>query len=211
MSRGVMYSAYGERAIKECLKSIETLKHSNSSLPFCVMTDVHRAFNGVGARRVISVKSDPFGRLAKLQSNCFSSFESTLYIDADTRIWGSLELPFRVLEDGFDFCVTLSVNQGDGKWLWHISEDERVSAFNSIGALSAAMQGGVWGFRKNDRTAAFFETWRELFRKEESEHDQAAMQAALRNHPMKAYLLGRDFNGGAVIHHHFGQARRTDV
>ena len=208
MNRGVIYVAYGAEAIKECLASIGTLRRSNPALPICVITDEPKAFRHA-ADTVTRFDSDPYGRIAKLSADKLSPFDLTLYLDADTRIYGDLSLPFCALEHGFEFVATLSVNQGSEKWLQHINEAERGQVLDEIGFYSAQVQGGVWAFRKTANTAAFFECWRRAYAGAE-EWEQGALQLAFHRQPMSVYLLGQDYNGGNVIRHHYGQARRKD-
>lgn len=208
MIRGVCYSAYGAEAVKEAKASIASLSVSNPGLAVCVVSDDPKPFRQI-APILIPYPSDPFGRNAKLSMEKLSPFALSLYLDADTRIYGDLSLFFNALEDGFDFVATLSLNQGD-KWLWHIEEDEREKVLSEIGFFSAQVQGGVWGFRKTDAVKDFFGEWRNLYAGA-GEREQGRMQLAFHRKPMKTYFVGRDFNGGAIVSHRFGQARRKDV
>lgn len=210
MNRGVIFSAYGAQAISECLASIRSLKRSNPDLPVCVLTDDTKAFRSC-AGHVCRVDSDPFGRRAKLSVDLFSPFDFTLYLDADTRVHLPLDLPFLALEQGFEFVATFSANQGDDWWLVHLTTQWRQATEDFIGYKNAQAQGGVFAFRKTDNVKAFFENWRKFFSFGDGEHDQDAMQKALHVQPMRAYYLGRDWNGGAVVHHRYGQARRSDL
>lgn len=208
MNRGVLYVAYGAEAIKECLSSIGTLRRSNPALPVCVITDDCKPFRHA-ADTVTRFDSDPYGRQAKLNADKLSPFDLTLYLDADTRVYGDLSLPFCALEQGFEFVATMSTNQGADKFLWHIGTLERNAILREIGFPPAVLQGGVWGFRKTERTAAFFECWRQAYTGAE-EWEQGAMQLALWRQPMAVYLLGTEFNGGVIVAHRYGQARRRD-
>lgn len=209
MNRGVIYSAYGEEAIQECLSSIGTLKRSNPDLPVCVLTDDTKRFRCI-AHHVCRFDSDPFGRMAKLSVDLLSPFDLTLYLDADTRVHLPLTLPFKALEQGFEFVGTLSANQGD-MWMIHLKQALRDAAEDFIGYQNAQAQGGVFAFRKTPCVKAFFANWRKFFAEGDGEHDQDALQKALHVQPMKTYYIGKAFNGGEIIHHHFNQARRTDI
>lgn len=210
MNRGVCYVAYGAEAIAECLASIRTLKRSNPDLPVCVLTDDTKAFRLI-AQHVCRFDSDPFGRLAKLSVDSLSPFDLTLYLDADTRVHFPLDLPFKVLEQGFEFVGTLSANQGEDWWLVHLRTQWRQATEDFIGFKNAVAQGGVFAFRKTPCVKAFFGNWRKFFAEGDGEHDQDAMQKALHVQPMRAYYIGKAFNGGEIVHHRYGQARRTDI
>lgn len=209
MNRGVIFSAYGNEAINECLHSIRSLKRSNPDLPVCVLTDDTKAFRSC-AGHVCRVDSDPFGRRAKLSVDLFSPFDFTLYLDADTRVHLPIDLPFLALEQGFEFVGTFSANQGD-MWMIHLKQALRESAEDFIGYQNAQAQGGVFAFRKCPSVKAFFNCWRGFFAEGDGEHDQDAMQKALHVQPMRAYYLGRDWNGGTIVHHHYSMARRKDI
>lgn len=212
MKRGVFYVACGEPAIKQCLSSIASLQRSNPHLPFCVYTDNPRPFRKIGASCVLKApESDRYGRIGKLNAYSISPYDFTLYLDADTRVFGELSLPFCALEDGWDFVATFSVNQGREKWLWHIPERERERTWQGIGFYSAQVQGGVWAFRKTQNVRSFFGVWQRVYEGAESEREQGAMQTAFNSVQMKTYFLGQDFNGGNVIRHNYGTARRQDV
>lgn len=210
MNRGVIFSAYGHEAIQECLASIRSLKRSNPDLPVCVLTDDTKHFRSF-AQHICRFDSDPFGRMAKLSVDLLSPFDYTLYLDADTRVHLPIDLPFQVLAQGFEFVGTFSANQGEDWWLVHLRTQWRQATEDFIGFKNAQAQGGVFAFRKTRCTQVFFANWRKFFGDGDGEHDQDAMQKALHVQPMKAYYLGRDFNGGAIVHHHYSMARRKDL
>lgn len=208
MNCGVIFSAYGEQAIVQAVHSINSLRRSNPDLPVCVLTDETKPFRTI-AQHVCRFDSDRFGRLAKLSVDLLSPFDYTLYLDADTRVHFPLDLFFVALQSGWEFIATFSANQGD-MWMLHLKQAYREAAEDFIGYQNAQMQGGVFAFRKTKPVQAFFGNWRRFFSEGDGEHDQDALQKALHVQPMKTYYLGRDFNGGTVIHHHFAQARRKD-
>lgn len=208
MSKGVIYSAYGERAIKEAKASIASVKRSNPGLAVCVITDKCSEFS-YDSKITVHFDSDPYGREAKLAANILSPFDDTLYLDADTRVYGDLSLPFRLLESGFEFIATLSVNQ-ESRWLNHLPASERNSVLDEIGFYSVVIQGGVWAFRKTDATKNFFRYWREAYL-DAGELEQGALQRAYHKQAMKSCIIGKDWNGGGIVRHNYGMARRTDV
>lgn len=207
-SKGVLYVAYGDNAYWECKESLLSLKRSNPALVACVLTDAPAQFRTF-AKYVTRADSEPYGRWAKLSADQLSPFDHTLYIDADTRINGDLSPLFAALESGWDFVTTISQQQGKA-WLNGYDEDEREATIDNIGFVPLQLQGGCWGFVKNERTGAFFEQWREEWQSGGYEQDQAALSRALRFCPMRLCLMSRAFNNGAVINHRYGQARRKD-
>lgn len=209
IERGVFYVAYGIRARKEALLSIASLKRSNPVLPVCVVSDDSLAFKA-STDYQLDFDSDKYGRLAKLNIDQLSPFKHTLYLDADTRVYLPLDSLFKPLTDGFEFVATISEQQG-ANWLWHIEDSDRELTANEIGiAAPLQIQGGVWAFKKSPKMKSFFSHWRKEFKRFNSIYDQAALTRAWHKVGIKTWFVGREFNGGAVIAHLFGNAKRKD-
>jgi hypothetical protein len=207
--KGVFYVAYGTRARKEALLSIATLKRSNPTLPVCIVSDDIQVFKS-DTQDQLEFDSDKHGRLAKLNIDQLSPFKHTLYLDADTRVYLPLDSLFKPLTDGFEFVATASEQQG-ANWLWHIDDSEREITANEIGISNPLqIQGGVWAFKKTPKMRSFFSHWRKEYKRFDSIYDQAALTRAWHKVPIKTWLVGREFNGGAVIAHLFGNAKRKD-
>lgn len=192
--RGVVFVAFGEKAQYELSQSLGALKSSNPDLCQQIYSHLQPGDNpAVESRRI------------KTFLYQFSAFEITAYLDADTRVQASLEHGFEIIESGFDMALAPSPSQGDDCF-WHVGEAERIATFNSIGHVPLQFQCGVIFFAKNSRTRAFFDEWRAQWLIYQGE-DQAAFVRALYNVPVKLWLLGRPWNGGAVIQHLFGRCR----
>jgi hypothetical protein len=110
-----------------------------------------------------------------------------------------------MLEDGWDLVIAPSDHQHED-WLWHVSPSEREETRENIGHEALVLQGGVWFVRKNERTQRLFDLWGREWRKHCGQ-DQGALLRALYQAPVRVWLLGRPWNGGAVIEHRFGMAR----
>ena len=59
---------------------------------------------------------------------------------------------------------------------------------------------------KNERTANLFDAWKREWMRYSGE-DQAAFVRALYSAPVKIWLLGHPWNGGAAIGHNWGAMR----
>ena len=70
--------------------------------------------------------------MAKVDLERLSPFRHTLYIDADTRIHGSVAAGFRFLGEGYDIAIAPSTVQG-GDILWHVSDEERTATITESG------------------------------------------------------------------------------
>lgn len=211
MLKGVCYVAYGEAARSECRLSILSLQALHPNLPICVLSD--RPLPEAD-RTITDVQNVPpytwgLARWPKLCLNNLSPFPLTCYLDADTRVRENIMAGFEPLEAGWDMAIVPSENQ-DKEWLWHISEVERDTTASEIGGPEWALQlqGGVWFIRRGAAIDKFFSVWRREWQRFEGQ-DQGALMRALRIAPIRMWLLGRPWNGGAVIQHRFGAIPRS--
>lgn len=185
--------AFGEKAETEARLSIESLRMHNAH-------PVHIVSEGEGET------DKQRSRWAKTNLDRLSPFDLTCYLDADTRVYGDLSAGFRLLEDGWEFVICPSENQG-ADFLWHVSPDERGATRKETGNPDLlALQGGVFFFRKCGPVRTFFKAWRAEWARW-SDEDQAALLRALHKWPVKTWLLGRPYNGGALMGHRFGACR----
>ena len=191
-TRGIAYIAFGDRARAEMLESVTTLRRHHK-WPL-TMAPANKA-------RTNMQKS----RLAKVTLLDWSPYENTLYLDADTRIRGYLDAGFRILDDGWDMAMVPSANQGKD-WLWHVGEEERQETYSYYKFQPVQLQAGMMFVRRNDVTEAFFRRWAYEW-KWYADQDQGALLRALRESPVKIFLLGRPWNGGALVNHLFGRTR----
>jgi hypothetical protein len=203
--RGVVYVAYGDPARREATASIQSLLKRND-LPVTVLSDAPL----LNTTHVYAPDEDHGARWAKLNLNILSPYEHTLYLDADTRVYGDLSAGFDILADGWDLAITPSVNQIDTRdWLWHCDAGDRAETVQAWGFFPLTLQGGVFYVARNERTNALFAEWRAEWRRYRNQ-DQGALLRALQRVPVKIWLLGRPWNGkkGGIIEHLFGAARR---
>jgi hypothetical protein len=198
----VVYVVYGEAARREAELSIKGLRQWHD-WPVSVIGD-----NVEGAERIEFSRADEGGRWGKLNLNNLSPYDLTLYLDADTRPRGDLSVGFDILEDGWDMAITPSPMQGD-ELLWHVSDEERAATLKELGNEPLALQAGVMYISKNQGTARLFSAWRNEWLRWRDQ-DQAALLRALGRVPVRVWLLGRPYNGGALVDHRFGMIRRAN-
>jgi L-ascorbate metabolism protein UlaG (beta-lactamase superfamily) len=203
---GVAYIAIGENAESEYVISLSSFQKYNNLPIICYTTKQANAsiFNAAYTPAQIS-------RIAKLTLFQWSNFENTLYLDADTRVFGDITAGFAILDDGFDLVIAASNNQGSDLF-WHTTPEDRAYTFNDMHTRDMLqLQAGMFFVARNDRTLALFDTWLHEWERFKTQ-DQAALIRALRKNPVKIHLLGRAWNDsrrgkGAVIEHWFGRAR----
>ena len=192
-TKGVVYVAFGERSQAEAQKSRETL-YQFSELPVIIVSTPEPGLSDFEN-----------SRWAKTNLDNLSPFDLTLYLDADTRVRQDISAGFKIIEDGYDLALSFSEHQG-ADCLWHIDEEERNLTLEMCGYLPLQLQAGVMFVRKSKEIREFFENWRYEWRFF-CLQDQAALLRALSYTPLKVWLLGRPWNGGAVINHNYGRCR----
>jgi len=206
VKRGVYYVAYGDNARREAQQSILSLRRA-TDLPVAVVSDKPLGVEDVFVERE-DERWDPGAREAKLKMLYYSPFEQTLYLDADTRPRVNVMSGFEALDDGWDMVLCPSKNQEGKDWLWHLDPDARMQVWGWYGFEAVVFQAGVMWVANNDRTTILFDAWRMIWRSYKMKMDQGALMMAMTVDPVKLWLFGHPWNGGALIAHHFGQARR---
>jgi len=202
IDRGALYIAYGERAQQEAMASIETLRGWHGDLPVVVIGEAVK-----GAKHIPFAQRDRIGRWAKVNLDLLAPWEQTLYLDADTRVRQSIMAGFEMLADGWELVMVPSGNQGTD-WLWHVGEEERRETILSTGIRAVQLQAGMMFFRQCEAVKRLFAQWRTEWERHQGQ-DQGALLRAIYQCPVKAWLLGKCWNGGAIIEHRFGAARRA--
>lgn len=197
---GAVYVAYGPRARAEAQESIKSLILCND-LPITAICNDEIP----GVDCVHFDRPGPGARWAKLNLDRLVDYDNVAYLDADTRVNGDLSPAFAILADGWDMAIALSTNQG-GAALCHIGAEEKRITLKDLGnPLPLQLQAGVIFFNRR-RCTRLFAAWRDEWLRWKDK-DQAALLRALQREPVRIWLLGRDWNGGAIIEHLFGRAR----
>ena len=193
---GIVYVAYGDKARDELRYALDALR---TDLPVAVIAEEPVE----GTQWLEWHEPGKGARWAKLNVDRLTPFDNTLYMDVDTRAHADVSVGFEILDDGWDMVIVPSDNQGENI-LWHVSEEERRQTIGQIGFTPIQMQGGIFWFAKA-RTAQLFSAWREEW---QGDQDQGALLRAYHRNPVRLWLLGWPWNGGACIQHLFGRTRR---
>lgn len=199
---GVVYVAFGQNALRCAGYSIRSLRRFHD-WPISVVTDKKLKQPNV---KHIDFSNPGWGaRWAKLNINNLVRYDSFLYLDADTIVNGDLSAGWDILADGWDAAMAIS-SQQDNRCMWHIDEEERDATYDELGnPLPVVLQGGMM-FAVRERVTDFFECWRQEWERWKRA-DQAALLRALHHSPVKLWVLGRDWNGGALVTHQYGRAK----
>jgi len=135
-----------------------------------------------------------------------SPYSQTLFLDADTRIRDKLDIGFKLLDANWELVMIPSISQDD-KALGHLSEIDRLATQLEIPDALQLNTGVMW-FRKTEPIKRLFAAWREEW-KRFKDKDQGALLRALSRNPVTLCLLGRPYNGGAIVQHRIGACRRS--
>jgi len=197
MTCGAVMVAYGEQTAISERRASEALDHICPDLP----VHVHRERTG-------QLTDMAESRYAKVTMLDWTPFDHTAYLDADTQVYQPIDAGFQMLRDGWDMAITVDQNQTEHEWLWHCGGADREFTLLALRYQALQLQAGIFFIAKNERTEALWRAWKfewEVYRNQ----DQGALLRALSRHPIKIWLLGRPWNSGAIIGHHFGAIRRA--
>lgn len=202
MTRGVVYVAYGEPAKREARYSAQSLAEHHPRWPVAVISDERCLW----AQWIEWPNLGTPGRWAKVNLDRLTPFNHTLFLDADTRVYDKLDIGFDALEAGWEFVMVGSMRQGDTIFSL-LLESERRRTVYELPLDPYQLNTGVIWFRKTRRVTRLFAEWRRQW-KRWKHRDQAALVRALALRPVSMFLLGRPYNGGAIVAHRFGACRR---
>jgi len=198
--RGVVYVAVGSNALKEACESRDTLLQHNN-LPYEIVKTV--------PNQPPLTSADQLAHWLKVNIDLITPFESTLLLDADTRVKGDLSVGFDILAKGWDLVMVPSKPPYEGASLWNLSSEERQITLDELGLWTHVMLNtGLLYFNNTTRVKNLFEAWRKEWLRFK-DRDQGAFLRALRRNPVRLWLLGYPFNsaGGEVVDHLFGRAQ----
>jgi hypothetical protein len=217
---GVYLVAFGRPSRKCAARLIGSLRRHMPGLPICLCSDRRLGTEDVFVQRD---DVDVGGRSAKLMVDELApaDWRYVLYLDADTEAVGSLEFLFQVLEDGWEFVIAKDMAKYSTVRMMvrPDNRDEAEATWREIGTDQALQyNGGMMGFRRCDRTAAFFRRWREEWERW-GKRDQGALIRALHKGPLRLYVLTNHWNASTryplpepadriSLLHHNTEARR---
>lgn len=193
--RGVYVVAFGEQA-RACAKRCINSWHLH--MPGVPVALASNAPLGPEDVFVQAPDADIGGRSVKTQAYKLapSKWDYVLYVDADTELFAPVPFLFQVLEDGWDMLICLNAvkfvvasnmrrpdNLPECDATFQLYGTEELLQFN----------GGVFGFRRNERTEALVNDWHAEW-DHWGKRDQAALLRALHKHPVKLVTLGVEWN-----------------
>lgn len=158
MSNGVIYSAVGDRYIREALQSVESLKKVSPELHTTIFTS--ERVNSKYFDNEIAIDSESLHpKLQKIAALMESPYDKTVFLDTDTYICDELSEVF-VLLDRFDVALAHApIRNADKK-------DACYEYGVHIPGCFPEMNTGVIAFRTNTATKRLFKNWFELANKQ---------------------------------------------
>ena len=177
--------------------------------PVCFMTDSLGRLSEIEDENLIKTHIKPKHIRSKVDFISQSPFEKTLYLDSDTLIVQDLSDIFDSLER-FDVAVTHDYARKRRKYSKIIPE------YSNIPYSFSEVNGGVFAFKKNERTDKFLALWKEYFYKyfnKTSGWDQVSLRISLWESTVQLYHLPVEYNIRSqanrdkqdLFHHEFGE------
>ena len=194
--RGIYVVAFGEPARKSARKLLGSISLYMPDVPVCLVGDeplkagesVFKPYadTDIGARRA---------KLA-IDSLVPSEWQEILYLDADTVLTAPVYALFDWITSGWEFVICRDVYPRDNLGAMQQRYDAReVAETHALLKTWEILQlnGGVWSYKRNERTKAFFVRWQAEYEKY-VQRDQGALLRALYRQPLKMLVLGNEWN-----------------
>jgi hypothetical protein len=206
---GVFMVAFGDEARSCAKKAIGSWRKFMPSVKIALVSDqslgledffIQHEDVDLGAR---SVKTDIWN-LAP------SQWQYIIYVDADTELIADISFLFDILVDGWELAIAYNPEQFSlGRHMIRSDNmDECQATFELIGTDEfLQMNGGVFSFRKSERTEALFRAWHHEWDRW-GKRDQAAFDRALYSHPLRVFTLGTEWN---TITRYFGADQSAGI
>lgn len=219
MSRGVVYMAWGDQALEQAERSIESLRKAAPRMPVLVVGDAETAKRLAGRRGVecVTPAVEPFdrgrqpgvqflaGRVKPLLYG-LSPWDETLYVDADSEFEASPAVGFELL----------------GVWDFVLAETENRSLVDSIAGAEESKWTAEWlgtphllyhnsgmlFWRRGPAVERLFGLWAEEWGRFGGWDEQVALLRALLRSEALYLTLPYTWNcrerPAALLHHRFG-------
>lgn len=194
--RGIYVVAFGEPARETASKLLASIQQYMPDIPVCLVGSepLHAgesvfkpyADRDIGARRAKLAIDD----LAP------ADWKEVLYLDADTVLVAPVYQLFDWIRDGWEFVICRDVYPRDNlsamRARYEPAEVKATYALTHTWEVTQ-LNGGVWSYARNERTARFFKIWQSEYERW-CQRDQGALLRALFMQPLKMLTLGNEWN-----------------
>jgi len=185
-SCGVIYIATEAPFVEAAIASAQSVRTNAgiASLKVHIWTNLECRCRDAGLFDSVEGLANPHRR-SKVDCLSRTPFQRTLYLDADTRVIGSLVDLFRVL-DRFDIAMAHAHKRANAnsRRKWQLELPAAFSQFN----------GGVILYRRTDKVLTFLEAWREAFHTAGCRKDQVTLRELVWASDLQVYVLPPEFN-----------------
>jgi len=224
---------WGENAMSEAMKSIVSLWREAKDIPILLLGDAKACeaftFEGIETREI---DIDPFREVACRASRPdavefvhaklfrmlygLSTFDKTLYLDADTEFMASPEILFRLL-DRWDFVLAETPDRCLLSRMVEEPEMEYTRVMFGGAWWLLYHNGGMFAWRRNQVVKRFFELWYEEWARFGSWDPQVALLRGLARSEMAFLTLPYTWNCNRreetrLVYHRYGsQAAQANI
>ncbi len=189
MKKGYIYTAFGEKYLKESVDSALSLKKCNPSYPIALITNDpnfnHSVFDEIIVEKLpFDRNAEKIGFRSKIYFLSKSPYDYTLFVDTDTYHCDNSDELFELL-DFFDILISHGYNESSFATL----DNYKLSGYRTYNT-------GVIGFRNNPAVKTFLKKWLSCFTIKIKEYwsDQPAFMEALLLSDLKTYSLQTIYN-----------------
>jgi hypothetical protein len=189
--KGIVYVAYGEKALRSVRNAIAILRRFNKTLPVCVISEEKVP----GCDMWIQHEDKDLGaRAIKTRVYFLTPYEQTLYMDADTEVQCDPEPYFRLLKD-----VDMVMGQDpvrifkNNRWQALDQSEIQATIKETDGGEMLYYNSGVILFEKNVRVEALMRQWHTEWKRWKKQ-DQPALLRALYRCPVRIATMRNAFN-----------------
>lgn len=214
--QGILFMAFGKKAITECHYSVASLRETGSVLPVAVVTNtpeqipddlkphLHKVVRWNGQNPFEADKQQHFQfRAGKVKPFFYkvSPFEETLYVDCDVEFLACPDDSFGFLKN-WDFVIAqerLSLaqlyNARGGRWYHDIAErDYTIEQFGAKNGDFPFWNSGVFWWKKCKAVKDLFDLWYEEWKIFEGWDEQKALMRAGNRSKARIFVLSEIWN-----------------
>lgn len=209
---GVYIVAYGDPARECARRCIQSIRKYMPGLPVALASTEPL---GIEDRHILARDEDIGGRSVKTQIYTLApeEWQYVLYLDADTELVARVDYLFDLMVCGWELAMCTNPAQ------YHLAREMRRpdnaeeidQTFAQLGTDEVLqLNGGVFVFRRCERVRRFFARWHTEWQRWGA-RDQAALDRALYDEPLRLLVLGKDWNcidrydqpvkSTAIVHH----------
>lgn len=196
-NNGVIYVAFGYKYLMMTAHSAVTVKQNNPGLKIAVLTNLklNKDFLWQNKKLFDHVLyfdlENKANRLIKTNIYEHSPFDRSLFLDCDTEVVDDVSVGFKYL-DRFDLAFRPHDYPVSYKNDYQINIGIPTKDFSHWNS-------GVFFFKKNEKTQAFFKTWHEAHKKFGYSMDQPSLVYAIYNNDVRVLPLNLTWNIGQPL------------